>query len=737
MRSKSTSVPLCLKRPFAARGTWATVGCAGVLSLVACSQFPTGAGRPTSRPQLVAQVGPHLPECIVIENGEQLFRKSCHFQPEGVALLPGEGVPADREITFDFMRLRGDFAETAYHHGRMLAAQIADGPVAYVTRTKEEFLSSLPPLQEGLYRSITDCVFNRMLNSAEPEFVATHKSLARGMRDAGITSYSDDEILEMSLSTEIAVTLSGFQRKYRRQPVAALAEIVSMCGTHLIGTALNELMLKVDLAAPYLRMGCTGFAAAGPDVEGGGLWMARNLDGSAQGYFEKHPIVILHEPPGLRRYVGVAGAGLHYVGGNAGFNDAGIGVTLHEMETERYRTRVPQGTGLSAVYLQNRILERATSIDEAWEIVRRTGNYTAWTIVVGDAKTNEIATFEFSGQKMVMAKRIKNGYHGQSNHFQAASMADQFYNYSYNKVLESRFRLQRIESLLAGREGPIGPQWILNVLSDHTDAHEGLRSFGRNLIKTNTMFTQIFHPLSGTMITSVGDRFPVGQGRFLAFQVDFSAAAAAEDPFRLLNIMHATQEVHAQLPQWTRSLSSYVAAYQEYKRGAGKEASLEHVSELLETSLRLAELDGVVEFPYAYVLAKVELKRAALTGRFEHIERSRELFDLLMRTFVSASVDRTTGGVRHLHPYDEALLRVWSARATQVAAAWGLDVDAGRLRSDLAHARTLVLGIIESERQDLELRQFMDGFWDSFWGMPKAYTAEDAAVLSIDFVTVE
>lgn len=677
------------------------------------------------------------PECMVRENDATVFRKSCLFAPRNSPAAPDDGVPPDREVVYDFIRLRGPFAETAYHHGRLLGTQIADGTVAYVTRTKEDFLKSLPPLQEKLFREITSCVFHRMLDSAEPEFIETHRNLARGMRAAGINQYSDEEILEMSLSTELAVTLSGFQRKFKRQPVAAIAEMVGMCGSHLLGSALDELLQNVDIAAPYMRMGCTGFAASGAEVEGGGLWMSRNLDGSAQGYFEKHPVVILHEPPGFHRYVGVAGAGLHYVGGNAGFNDAGIGVTLHEMETEQYRTRVRPGTGLSAVYLQNRILERASSIDEAWDIVREAGNYTAWTIVVADAKTNEIATFEFSGQKMVIAKRIRNGIHAQSNHFQSPEMTDQFYNYSYNKVLESRFRLKRIASLLSQREELIGPQWILNLLSDHTDAHQGLRSFGRNLIKTNTMFTQIFNPASRTMITSVGDRFPIGKGRFLAFQVDFDAGAADRDPFQLLGVAHTTQPVHQKLPFWSRSLTPYVHAYQEYKRGMGKVDSLRQVSALLSAALSLSETEGIVEFPYAFTLAKVELRLGALTGETAHVRRALELFDTLSQVYLHDTNDGPNASSSRLHPYDESLLRVWAARTVQVAAELGLEAPAFDIQHNLARARDQIAGILRTEKQDFELRQFLSSFWNGRRGDFKTYTVQEAANLSVDLVTVE
>lgn len=669
------------------------------------------------------------------ETGEAVFRKSCRFVPQRRAAFSADLVPLDREVVYDFIRLRGPFSETAYHHGRLLGSKIADGAVAYVTRTKEDFLTSLPPRRQKLFREITSCVFRRMLDSADPEFIETHQNLTRGMREAGISQYSDEEILEMSLSTELAVALSGFQRKFKRRPVTAIAEMVSMCGAHLADSALDDFLQNVDMAAPYMRMGCTGFAASGAEVEGGGLWMSRNLDGDAQGYFEKHPVVILHEPPGLHRYVGVAGAGLHYVGGNAGFNDAGIGVTLHEMETEHYRTSVQTGTGLSAVYLQNRILERASSIDEAWEILRKTGNYTAWTIVVGDAKTNEIATFEFSGDRMVMAKRIRNGVHAQSNHFQSPKMSERFYNYSYNKVLESRFRLQRISSLLLQRKGLIGPQWILNLLSDHWDAHQGLRSFGRNLIKTNTMFTQIFNPLTRTMITSVGDRFPVGQGRFLFFHVDFDDAAAARDPFHLHGVMHSTQPEHQMLPLWSRSLTPYVHAYQEYKRGMGRVDSLRKVSALLETAVSLSQAEGILEFPYAFILAKVELRLGALTGETAHLRRALYLFHSLGKVYLSdAAAPSVFSG---LHPYDESLLRVWTVRAVQVAEQLGIEVSDFDVKRHLLVARDTIVSILSAEKQDFELRQFLNSFWNGWRGTFKTYTVDEAAGLSVDLVTVE
>jgi tetratricopeptide (TPR) repeat protein len=659
--------------------------------------------------------------------------------------------PEDRDVTFDFLVMRGPFEKTAYQHGLLLGDKVADGLVAHVKNTKSRFLDKLPEKDKKLYTSLLNCFNRRLIDSSDREFLAVHRNLAKGLADAGHKEITENDVLEMSYSTELSQIVSGLQRKLKRSPVEAYAEIVATCGGDILAGGILNVLETTDLTPSFSTLGCTGIAATPSATEDRSLWMARNLDGSAIGAFNKHPVVILHDPnwgaapkaPKKFRYVGVGSAGLHYTGGNAGFNEVGIGVTIHEMETEKYRTSFLNPIGLSAVYLQNRILERAASIDDVWEMVQDTGNFTSWTIVVGDAKTGEVATFEFSGQKQVIAKRINSGFHGQSNHFQDHRMRDHFYNYSYNKVLESRFRLKRLEEMAQGFGGIFSKQFLVNTLSDHWDATQGLRSFGRNLIKTNTMMTNLFSPQSGIFLTSLGDKYPVGQGRFLEFKVNFKNTDSGENVFEMAPFVTSQNKDFSDKKDWKKALTHYVEAYLIYKQNTDDLGAMAEAREKLESAMFQSEIDGKPEFPYHFISAKLDLKQAAILflegdkeKAFQLLEKGKSNLQALLKLTLEPRTDALPSV--NWVPYDLALVRVWLARVLE------LEQGAQRTRSDedgiilqLAdEARKLLEPLFKSERQSFELQKFLESFSPSF-GKWKSYSMEEAAKLNIDFVTVE
>lgn len=674
---------------------------------------------------------PETPGCTKVSNDDASSFMRC-------SLVAGPQTPK-----LNLLVLRGDFSETARIHGRLLARQIDSGIMSYVRDTRRHFFENLPENKRKTFASIFKCLLGRLVRSADAEFLAMHSNLAAGLKEGGITGITEADIIEMGFANELGSIVSGLQRTIKRDPTAGYAKLATMCGREIISDLAAGLFLKPDLGSAFMQMGCTGIAVSHDESDN--FWMSRNLDGSALGYFDKHPTIIVHDPrphnQTYHRYIGVAAAGLHYVGGNAGFNDAGIGVTLHEMETEKFRTAHPSKNALTAVYLQNRILERASSIDQAWQIIRDTGVISAWTLIVGDAKTGEVATFEISGRQSVLAERISRGIHAQANKFISPLMQDDFYNYSFNKVLESRFRLQRVAELTKAIPLPLTPQWFINSLSDHVDAYQGLRSFGRNIIKTNTMMTQIFAPGAGTLVTSLGDRYPVGQGSFAQFAVDFSALDRNESPLRFIQILNSENPAFADKHNWRAGLQEYVRAYLVYKAAPDSTKALSKAVDLVEKAQRLALQDAIEEFPYGYILGKLLLKSAALTAAAgdsavaaAQVRQAHDRFaELIIRAKPSlASLE--------LHPYDRAMLLVWFARTVEVAAKLGATSDpSSELPSKeqaFGAAREMLLPLLQGERQDFELRQFLKSFstGPEHW---RAYSLADAATMRIDFVTVE
>ena len=726
--SNSESEPFCGKgRIWRKRLDLSPGTLAATIVCLVCVVYVFGSPARAETPFALAET----PGCSQVSRDGASSLMSC-------SLVAGPQAP-----NLNLLVLRGDFSETARIHGRLLARDIDRGIMKYVRDTRKHFFENLPEGKRKTFESILRCLVGRLVRSADAEFLTMHQSLAAGLREGGITEISEQEIVEMGFANELGAIVSGLQRTIRRDPVGGYAKLAAMCGPEIIGDAAAGLFEEPDLGSAFMQMGCTGIAISEPESDS--FWMSRNLDGSALGYFDRHPTIIVHDPrthnPTYHRYVGVAAAGLHYAGGNAGFNDAGIGVTLHEMETERFRTAHPKKNALTAVYLQNRILERAGSIDEAWQIIKDTGNISAWTLVVGDAKTGEVATFEISGNHSVIAKRIKSGVHAQANRFISPLMQNDFYNYSYNKVLESRFRLSRVAELTNNLPLPLTPQWFVNSLSDHFDAYQGLRSFGRNIIKTNTMMTQIFAPGAGTLVTSLGDRYPVGQGSFAEFNVDFSALDRGESPLQFIRILNSENPEFSDKLNWRDSLAEYVRAYVIYKSSPDSAATLQQVIPLLERAQNLAQLDGIKEFPYSYILAKLHLKAAAAADAAGDQPAAADQARMSYSLFADLVADlQPSLGQQQLHQYDQAMALVWYARSIIVAQKLGLSIQQNpRLpaaEEAFLRARDLLMPLMQGEKQDFELREFLKSFAPAP-GEWRGYEVADAAKMRIDFVTVE
>lgn len=675
----------------------------------------------------------------------------------------------------DFMVFRGSQAATARLHGRMLGQRAAGGLLAYVRETKTRFLGTLPRGQQRLFSSIMACLVKDMSASVDAEWARVHAELARGFAEAGMTNVSLDEVTEMGFSLELGVMLSGLQRLIRRSPVEGYAKLASLCGGSLVQSLfphrpsqqLDALVLQGDWGQAVPNFGCTGFASAeGPSSSGlAPLWMSRNLDGSAMGYFEQAPLIMIQDPrPGevasaglgqteqtspsenRFRYVGMASAGLHYAGGNAGFNEAGIGVTLHEMETETFRSRHPSRRAMPALFLQNRILERASSIDQAWDIVRRAKSFTSWTIVVGDAKTGEVAAFEISARRAVVASRVRHGWHAQANRFIAPEMATEFYNYSYNKVLESRFRLARLGELALTRPIPMNAQWLVDTLSDHHDWYSGPRSFGRNVTKTNTMMSILFAPGERRFVASLADRYPVGQGSFIDLGVDFAALEETRAPFVVQGFRRSHNAFAAAHPAWQASLGHYVAAYLGYKKAPRNLASVQESRSSVEQAIGLAGEDQIDEFAYRFMAAKLTMKIAGLAmqqGDVATAEREALAARMMLAKMMLGPESGQGALLAELHPYDQALLHVWGARSELLARSMGAAALAAPHFAmpdpevSFSAARALITSILNSgETQDFELRTFLRSF-SPRPGRYSNFAAPEAAAMDIDFVTVE
>ena len=551
------------------------------------------------------------------------------------------------------LKIKGTTEDIGYYHGYLLADRAADGLIKDLTAFIEHVLSNSS--HPGIGRTLLKCFSRRVEKSSTPEFNRLTAAFIRGFKE-GLkyknipNPWSDEHLQILAVVTDAGIALDSFQRRMELKDPRAIADLVRCEVREAFGGNKMRRM-------PHPG-GCTGFTVPEQFTSVRSMIHGRNLDGDLIESFQKSPTVFLFDetasaPAGKKwyRYVGAATAGLFYPGGISGFNEAGLAVSLHEMQTTESKIDHDKKNGNMGPYLQQRILREAATIDEAFEIAKNAGSFTGWTIFISDAVRGESASIELSGHRARLAKRVKGKPRAQANHFYHEQMQDQFYNYNFNKYLESRARDRQVESILASiASGSFGMKQALDLISNHQDADVNggeIRSFGRTVVKAYTSLSTIAlsSPNSRQIWISSGDRYPMPHSNFAGFQVDFD-----NFNFKPLGVQRTKQ--YDRLPNWDRSLDTYTRARIEHEHGNTLQAI-----EMLNRAVREAELDGKYEPAYHFIKARILIEAGEKSPR--HYAEALKEFDIVLAR--PQALDQ--------YGYLQALANVYSVYASDKSAA--------------------------------------------------------------------
>ncbi len=572
----------------------------------------------------------------------------------------------------NILHVKGDIVKTAYYHGLFLSSEIDRALFKGVFDKKSRAVKSLNKKQRKQFESLNSCLLAHYKKNTSSQFIKMNKNLVRGMRDAGNTTISEKNFIEANYLVETSIYFDALEKKMTKSPAKAKAELLARCGPRFVVKGIFGILKKISKPFKELKMGCTGVAASAPMTSDGGLVLGRNFDTGLLGYFEKEHLILIHDLPNKTRVVGFASAGLHYAAGVSGFNSHGLVASLHELQTEAVttgaRTVCKRGgcrNGSKRIktevtpYLLHRVLMEAKTLDQAISLIKSTRGLGAWTILIADSKTNEIASIEISGKKVAVARRVRNSHMAQSNHFFSKVGKKHGYEYSLNKTLETRGRLNHVKSNLQASEGRVDYQWVIDMLSGHTDDYVGPRSFGRTTTKVYTAVTHVMVPQRNEAWMSLGESYPTTSSTF--FGIRFNTDK--EVPFELIGTTKAAK--FEGRDNWYRSLKYYVRAYIN-QQSANINPSLNmSVIENLNLAIQWSLKDNIVEMPYYFMRARMRAQMSALS----HFEKN----DTLARQqLLSAQSDwlfllkSLQQGRVQLHPYQESLVHLWLYRTSEL-----------------------------------------------------------------------
>ncbi|WP_374030246.1 C45 family autoproteolytic acyltransferase/hydolase [Bdellovibrio bacteriovorus] len=549
--------------------------------------------------------------------------------------------------------LKGGFSETAYFHGYFLKKEIEAGVLKGVQVRTERAFSALDKKSQDQLLLIKKCVIDNYRASVSDEFKAGLKNLHRGLKDAG-SQVAWSAFEESNYMVEFSIFADSMQRQMDESPRKGAMKVFASCAPYFIGNTLAKPFKLLAQGLRSIKMGCTGISASASSSRDGALLHGRNFDTGLLGFYEPEQVIVINRQKNGTTSVGLGSAGLHYAGGISGINNHGLSVSLHELQTEGTQIRYDRGESDIAPYLLHSVLLKARSLNEAIAMIQTRKGFGAWTFFISDAKTDESASIELSGDTVVVARRAQNKFLGQSNHFLGGKTSQEGYEYSLNKTLETRARLAHVERTLNEDFGKIDAQWVINRLSGHTDELVGARSFGRTTTKLYTAATHVMQPGRMQWWMSVAETYPTNRSHFVGFRL---LGPGQKAPVEILGTTKAWEDPTK--PAWYDSMKYYVKAYLANEQDHSTIAGLDRTLALLETASATAAQDGVFEFPYEFMWARIKVLRAAkniMAG-----QRDIAYIDLTEAQERLNMISARLGA--GLHDYENFQLDLWRFRA--------------------------------------------------------------------------
>ncbi len=580
------------------------------------------------------------------------FGQNCYLKKEvdGQKLYGCQFPWTNKELLI--LDLYGEIKETAYYHGLLLKNEIEDGVLAGIKQERYRSLITLDEKEQKQFTQLSQCVLSSYKSSVSYDYRKMVKKLAKGMKDAG-SNYDSKDLMEANFMVDLSIWFDTTTRKMEIAPHKTKRELMLTCGPQIVLSNIGGFIKKMAKHLAKFKFGCTGVAASSAATSDHALVLGRNFDTGLLGYYEKHQLILIQNNPNGIRSVGLTTAGMHFAGGISGFNNYGLTASLHQLQSENTKIRYTDQSSETTPYLLHNVLNQAKTLDEAINIIKETKGFGAWTIFIGDSKSDEIASIEMAGDKVVVARRTKGQYLAQSNHYFSNEMKKDGYEYSLGKTLESRARFSLVDRSLKNAFGSIDAQWVITMLSGHFDDLVGRRSFGRTTTKVYTAASHVMIPSRQELWMSFGDKYPTNQSPFVGFRIQ------ADNSIQFLGSTEAKRE--SNLESWYASQGEYVQAYManedNFRIMDQAQKSIFH----LDRAIELAQKDGITEFPYFLMRARMQLYKGALLFKDSKpsdalAEYKKAENDLLFLQENIASKKITT------HSYENALIFYWLAK---------------------------------------------------------------------------
>ncbi len=375
----------------------------------------------------------------------------------------------------------------------------------------------------------------------------------------------------------------------RNIPQEYLEEIRGYADTMAPGNReVFQSLIRSNAFQELAFLGCTSFAAWGESTEDGRMLHARNLDFTGLGALADFAFISIIEPDN-----GYPFAAVQYptqVGLLHGMNSQGITVSVD------YSIATSQSImldGISWPFLIRRIVQYASTIDEAIEIIKSSPGTIGLLILISDAKTNRAAVVEVNASEYTV--REGRDYIFAANRY----LSDFMKNFQAPIYTGSYLRENRLQELLLRNKGSITPAIMASFLRDkYEPGSADYNNFEWAIDVPGSVVSIVFDPSNSTIYASrIKDWIPAPDNTLHA--VSLERALAGEDPqLREKDILPPERD------GYTLAWLEMARSLMERERGNYDEAS--------------ARIDGVLElYPQAAAVLKESATYDIMFGDFE------------------------------------------------------------------------------------------------------------------------
>src|SRR5688572_15372123 len=207
--------------------------------------------------------------------------------------------------------------------------------------------------------------------------------------------------------------------------------ILNYHAAHDIGHALQNMSL----------VGCSAFATWGDRSADSSLIIGRNFDFYVGDEFARDKIIAFYNPSDGHKFMMVTFGGM--TGVLSGMNDQGLTVTINAAKSE-----VPTASATPVTLVTREILQYASTIQEAYDIVKKRKMFVSESFLIGSAKDGKASIIEKTPEAIDFVE-ARNNYLLSTNHFLGSKLGMTQLNQIHERTSASLYRFKRLAELLA------------------------------------------------------------------------------------------------------------------------------------------------------------------------------------------------------------------------------------------------------------------------------------------------